>query len=162
SMCRFADGTTGDVSVQISPIFSHDKVVGASAIARDISRLAETRRALEDEQRKVRALLQRREEFLAMLAHELRNPLSAGMNAATGVDEGAAIEARTQCRAVIKRQTRHMKRMLDDMLDVSRVTTDKLTLDLDDIDLRESIDVAIESTAPLYAERHVKLVREVP
>ena len=162
SLCRRNDGTFSDLSVMISPIFNHSKVIGAAVIARDISSLTEAQHALEEEQRKVKQLLQRREEFLAMLSHELRNPLAAVMNATTALEEGAGPDRMERCRGVIKRQTAHMKRLLDDLLDVSRITSGKFAIETAELDLRDSIDTAIEATAPLFAEHRVKLVTELP
>jgi len=159
SLCRRKDGSSWDVSVMISPIFNHGRVAGAAVIARDISRLTDAQRALEHEQHKVKQLLQRREEFLAMLSHELRNPLAAVMSATTALEEGASLQP---CHAVIKRQATHMKRLLDDLLDVSRITSDKFAIETAEMDLRDSIDTAIEATAPLFAERHITLRTELP
>ena len=162
AMCRRKDGGVLDVSVMISPIFTHSLVTGASAIGRDISSLTEARRALEDEQRKVTQLLQRREEFLAMLSHELRNPLSAVLSATTALDDNAPPEIATRCRGVIKRQSMHIKHLLDDLLDVSRITSDKFTIERERLDLRDAIATAVEATQPLFKECHVQLTSEVP
>jgi two-component system CheB/CheR fusion protein len=163
TLCRRKDGSLVDVSVVISPIFNHKKIVGAAASARDISPLTRTQRALEDQQRQVRALLtqtqelsHRREEFLAMLSHELRNPLAAVLSATTAMRQAPAA-MHERCQAVIERQATHMKRLLDDLLDVSRITSDKFAIATEDIDLREAIDTAIESTAPAFADHGVKL-----
>jgi two-component system CheB/CheR fusion protein len=162
SLCRHQNGSFVSVSVMISPIFQQSKVVGAAAIARDISRLTETQRALEEEQTKVTALLQRREEFLAMLSHELRNPLAAVLNATVVLDQDGPPAIAARCRGVIKRQATHMKRLLDDLLDVSRITSNKFTVERVPIDLRDSLETAVESTAPLFAQQHVRLERDVP
>jgi two-component system CheB/CheR fusion protein len=161
SLCRRKDGTLTDVSVMLSPIYGRGKVVGAAAIARDITTLKATQHALEDEQRKVKGLLTRREEFLAMLSHELRNPLAAVLGATTALDEDSSPEIAERCHAVIRRQASHMKRLLDDLLDVSRITTDKFSLHREDVELCDAIETAIESTAPVYAERRVTLERDV-
>jgi two-component system, chemotaxis family, CheB/CheR fusion protein len=162
SLSRRKDGTYVDVSVMLSPIFNRSRIVGAAVIARDISQLTETQRALEEEQRKVKGLLQRREEFLAMLSHELRNPLTAVLSATTALEEDDSPPRVARCRTVIKRQATHMKRLLDDLLDVSRITTDKFTIQREELDLRESIATAIEATAPLFSERRTRLDKDVP
>ncbi|HEU4612477.1 MAG TPA: ATP-binding protein, partial [Kofleriaceae bacterium] len=169
SLCRRKDRTLVDVSVMVSPIITRGAVSGAAAIARDISTLAATQRALVDEQRKVKALLAqseeqalRREQFLAMLSHELRNPLAAVVSATNVLEDAAEPLTVQRCHRVIRRQSTHMKRLLDDLLDVSRITTDKFSIDAEAMDLRESIDTAIEATAPLFAERQIALEREIP
>jgi two-component system CheB/CheR fusion protein len=160
TLCRRKDDTRAEVSVLLSPMFNHSKIVGVAAIARDITKLTQTQRALEDEQRKVTGLLQRREEFLAMLSHELRNPLGAVLNAIALEEESPERVARS--RRVIGRQATHMKRLLDDLLDISRITTDKFAIQRVDLDVRDAIDTAVESTAPLYARRNIALTKEVP
>ncbi|HEY5926848.1 MAG TPA: chemotaxis protein CheB [Kofleriaceae bacterium] len=169
SLCRRKDGTLIDVSVMVSPIITHARTSGAAAIARDISTLVATQRALEDEQHKVRALLsdaeqhaQRREQFLAMLSHELRNPLAAVVSATTALEQGVSEHIAKKCQGVLKRQSTHMKRLLDDLLDVSRITTDKFGVYSEAMDLRESIETAVEATAPLFTERRIVLERDVP
>jgi two-component system, chemotaxis family, CheB/CheR fusion protein len=162
SMSLRKDGTLTDVSVMLSPIFSRAKVAGAAAIARDIRMLSQTQRALEEEQRKVKGLLQRREEFLAMLSHELRNPLAAVVSATSVLDQDESAHTVRRCRAVIKRQATHMKRLLDDLLDVSRMTSDKFQIHREELDLRDAIETAIETTSPLFAERHITLESAVP
>jgi two-component system, chemotaxis family, CheB/CheR fusion protein len=135
----------------------------------DISTLRGAQREIEERQRKIAILLQqaedgarRREEFIAMLSHELRNPLAAVMNATTLIKSQPEAESVARCQAVIERQTRHMKRLLDDLLDVSRITRGKFQLLNEDIDLRASIEAAIESTSPLFAERGITLERSFP
>ncbi len=139
----------------------HDSSIieGVVLTLTDLSALESTRHALEEEQHKVRALLQRREEFLAMLSHELRNPLSAVLLAANLEEDEPTKVRRT--REVITRQATHMKHLLDDLLDVSRITSDKLAIKRDSVDLRESIDTAIESTAPLFKARGTVLRAKV-
>jgi two-component system, chemotaxis family, CheB/CheR fusion protein len=161
SLSRRKDGRHTDVSVMLSPIFNRAKIVGAAVIARDITQQRSMQRALEEEQHKVRALLQRREEFLAMLSHELRNPLAAVLSATVSLEEDDSAPRVARCRTVIKRQATHMKRLLDDLLDVSRIMTDKFTIQRDAADLRDSIETAIESTQPIFDERHIRLEKNV-
>lgn len=161
---RRKDGSRVDVSVTISPIFNGSTIVGASAIVRDISRLVEIQRALESEQNKVRELLgqaedlaHRREQFLAMLSHELRNPLAAVLGATTVLEQHPPPAVLQRCQSVIQRQATHMKKLLDDLLDVSRITTDKFQIEQVDLDLAEAIETAIEATSPLFAQREMTL-----
>ena len=167
ALCMRADGTRVDVLTTLSPIYENGVYAGVSAVGRDVSRILEAQRALESEQQKVRQLLEQaqdaarmRERFLAMLSHELRNPLAAVMAAVAALRQ--APEVGDRARAVIDRQARQMKRLLDDILDVSRITSDKLVIDKADVELRDVVDTAIESTAPVFEERRVRLVREVP
>jgi two-component system, chemotaxis family, CheB/CheR fusion protein len=146
------DGTPIEVSLTISPIWDHaGHLVGVSAIARDITPLMAAQRELE-------IAAKRREQFLAMLSHELRNPLAAVLNATNLMEEAKFERAMVEkCHRVVGRQTNHMARLLDDLLDVSRITRGKFELRKQDLDLRGPIDAAIESTRPLLEEREIDL-----
>ena len=84
-----------------------------------------------------------RDQFLAMLGHELRNPLAALYTAAELIDRQAG-DSFTRERAVVGRQLRHLSRLVDDLLDVSRVTRGKIALHVECIDLREVVHRAIQ------------------
>ncbi|MCW5802075.1 MAG: PAS domain S-box protein [Deltaproteobacteria bacterium] len=151
------DGTTIDVSLTISPIYNRErKLVGMSAIARDVTALVAAQHELE-------AAAKRREQFLAMLSHELRNPLAAVVNATNLVEEaGYDLKIVKKCHSVIGRQAHHMTRLLDDLLDVSRITRGKFELRKADLDLRAPIEAAIESTYPLLARNSIALHTQLP
>ncbi|HEY6174659.1 MAG TPA: chemotaxis protein CheB [Kofleriaceae bacterium] len=169
-LSRHRSGEAVEVSTTLSPI--HDRagaIVGVSAIGRDISAVLTAQRELQERQRRITMLLEQaeegarhREQFIAMLSHELRNPLAAVMNATTLIAKQPDTESVARCQAVIERQARHMKRLLDDLLDVSRITRGKFQLLVEDLDLRAPIEAAIESTAPLFAERGVTLAYRLP
>ncbi|MBL0420086.1 PAS domain S-box protein [Ramlibacter sp. AW1] len=98
----------------------------------------------------------RKDEFLAMLAHELRNPL-APIAAAAGLlkDPGLPADKLARISDVLARQARHMAGLLDDLLDVSRVTRGLVELDRSPVDLRTTVAEAIEQVRPLMeARRH--------
>jgi two-component system CheB/CheR fusion protein len=164
------DGTRLDVSVSLSPILDRDgQLAGVSAIARDIGPLLATQRELEQRQEKIHALLEqtseaarRREQFLAMLSHELRNPLAAVLNATRLLQNQPLPEVAQRCQHVIERQSRHMARLLDDLLDVSRITRGKLQLRDEPLDLRQAIESAVEATSPLLTERTIHLDLALP
>jgi two-component system, chemotaxis family, CheB/CheR fusion protein len=170
TLCRHQTGTSVEVSTTMSPIQDRSgHIAGVSAIGRDISALLAAQRELEQRQRRIATLLdqaeegaRRREQFIAMLSHELRNPLAAVMNATTLIKRQPDGDSITRCQGVIERQAKHMKRLLDDLLDVSRITRGKFQLLNDDIDLRVPIESAIESTSPLFAERGVRLDYSLP
>jgi two-component system CheB/CheR fusion protein len=163
------DGTHLDVSVTISPIYdATGALIGLSAISRDISKMVAAQRELEERQRRITTLLaqtediaRRREQFLAMLSHELRNPLAAVINASALLVDNVERDRISHCQAVIDRQAKHMKRLLDDLLDVSRITRGKFELRTEELDLRRALDAAIESVTPLFDQRAVKLVTEM-
>lgn len=88
--------------------------------------------------------IQRRDEFLAMLGHELRNPLASITLAIDALNGGRAGDGVKQ-RGVIERQVRHLSRLVDDLLDVARVTTGKVTLHKHTVDVNEVLQRCIQS-----------------
>src|SRR5262249_9643860 len=103
-----------------------------------------------------------KDEFLAMLAHELRNPLAPIRNAVHVLRLGAAGADAAAARAMIDRQTRHMARLVDDLLDVSRITRGKIRLRLGPVELAAVIDRAVDSTRPLLEARRHAVELDVP
>jgi len=98
----------------------------------------------------------RKDEFLAMLGHEIRNPLAAIRNALYILDRAGSRDARPARQLqVIERQTNNLVRMVDDLLDVSRVTLGKIRLDLQTVDLREAVERCLsELGMAALAESH--------
>ena len=138
------DGSTFPVSLTISPIRDRQgNVVGASKIARDITALKAAERALIEADH-------RKDNFLATLAHELRNPLAPIRNAVYQLKLDTGLESRSaSSRDVIDRQSRMMTRLIDDLLDVSRITRNRLELKKQRTTLAEVIDAAAETSRPL-------------
>ena len=128
------DGNVYDVAYATSPLRGPGGVVGAIVEARDItiekSVEAERLLLLDREQRarsEAEAANRAKDEFLAMLGHELRNPLAAISNASHLLDHSASEHA-APARAVIKRQSSHLTRLVDDLLDAGRVASGKIVL----------------------------------
>ena len=138
------NGTVLDVSVTLSPIRGDSgAIIGASSIARDIG----ARKALEGS---LRDADRRKDDFLAVLAHELRNPLAPVRSSVALLKLGASTTSVGPVADVIDRQTRHMARLLDDLLDVSRITRGRLELRRERVGLQEVIDAALETTRPMF------------
>ncbi len=105
----------------------------------------------------------RKDEFLATLAHELRNPLAPIRQAAMiARSPGAKPEQQRWSMEVIERQVNNMAMLLDDLLDVSRITRGKLELRRTVTDLREAVDSALEAARPIADERHQHLLVDWP
>jgi two-component system CheB/CheR fusion protein len=116
---------------------------------------------LEAAHEKIREAGRRRDEFLAMLSHELRNPLSAIVTATrllrtTGDDEGRACFLE-----LLERQSTHMARLLDDLLEASRVTLNKIELRKRVVDLREVAREAIDAVSTLAEARGLQVTTAV-
>jgi PAS domain S-box-containing protein len=109
-------------------------------------------------ERQLREADQRKDEFLAMLAHELRNPLAPISAAAELLKIGRLDENRVrQSSAIIARQVRHMTSLVDDLLDVSRVTRGLVTLARAPVSARTIVDEAIEQVRPMFDARRQHL-----
>ena len=105
----------------------------------------------------------RKDEFLAMLAHELRNPLAPILNAAHALKLVGLADANQQWACdVIERQTQHLTRLVDDLLDVSRITQGKVTLAREPLDLSTIIHRAVETSRPLIEARRHRLTIALP
>jgi CheY-like chemotaxis protein/two-component sensor histidine kinase len=104
----------------------------------------------------------RKDEFLAMLAHELRNPLAPIRNAVETLQLTHDPDTVTQLSSTIRRQVQHLARLVDDLLDVSRITQGKITLRLGRVDLASAVQSAVEAVRPLVAERQHQLVVTPP
>jgi PAS domain S-box-containing protein len=110
-----------------------------------------------DEQKRLQQALQQadrqKDRFLATLAHELRNPLAPIRNAVAVLKAlGPSTPELDWARNVVDRQVQHMARLLDDLLDVSRITQDKLQLKKERIELRRVLETALETTLPFVEE----------
>jgi PAS domain S-box-containing protein len=122
----------------------------------DISRLKNTELALLEADR-------RKDEFLATLAHELRNPLAPIRNAVRILDSAAADERQRKWgREVIARQVQRMSLLLDDLLDVARITRGQLELRKDFVDLKSVVGVAVETARPLLDAKKHRLTVSLP
>ena len=135
---------------------SEGRVIGLIGISSDITERKRTEEALKEADR-------RKDEFLAMLAHELRNPLAAISTAVEVLKRCGPIDPGMEraCDAAA-RQTVHMARLLDDLLDVSRVTRGKVTLQKEDLSLGSILESAIEASNPLMKRRNHRLLVSHP
>jgi PAS domain S-box-containing protein len=120
-------------------------------------RLHPGRDQLRAAERSLRETDRRKDEFLAVLAHELRNPL-APISSALAIMRRAPVGAEavvSQARDMMDRQVAHMVRLIDDLLDVGRITSGKLALRREIVSLRTVVDTALDSARPLLeSERH--------
>lgn len=179
------DGTLIDVSLSFSPIRdARGHLVGISKIARDISdrkqaekelqkkadEIAKANRELEESsarqreaEEEAREGVELRDRFLAMLSHELRNPLAAILNATRLMEQRELDKSQRElAHGVILRQSQQMARLLDDLLDVSRITRNKIEIRKEVFDLRRATEEAVEAVGPLAAERRHKLHVDLP
>ncbi|HYN06287.1 MAG TPA: PAS domain S-box protein [Vicinamibacterales bacterium] len=138
------DGRRIEISLTVSPIRDADGVViGASKIARDITDRRNAERAL-------REVDTQKDRFIALLAHELRNPLAPLTNALQvmrlAADDASAVAG---ARDVMERQLSHLVRLIDDLLDISRIGQNKLELRRSRVLLADVVRSAVETARPL-------------
>jgi PAS domain S-box-containing protein len=132
------------------------EIAGWAGINLDIERLKQVEAEL-------RELDQRKNEFLATLAHELRNPLAPLRNGLEVMRLAASNAATVEkARGMMERQLAQMVRLVDDLLDVSRVSRGKIELRREDIELAAVLRSAMETSQPLAAERGHAVVADIP
>ncbi|MDR3401293.1 MAG: ATP-binding protein [Chthoniobacter sp.] len=145
----------------------HVEAVAGST--RDITDRKHTEEKLRDAQDRLAAQAatlqdadRRKDEFLAMLAHELRNPLASISSAVTVLKESNDAENHAWAADVIGRQSTQLARLVDDLLDVSRITRGRIELRRELLDAARVIASAVEAVAPLMTERGHTQTVEVP
>jgi signal transduction histidine kinase/CheY-like chemotaxis protein len=151
------DGRRVTVLAHANPLHDESgRLIGAVNVLVDISDRKRTETALRDADR-------RKSEFLATLGHELRNPLAPIRNSLQvmrlAAGDGPAVE---QARAVMERQLGQMVRLIDDLLDLSRITEGRIELRRGRIDLAAAVQDAVETSRPLIAERGHDLAVVLP
>jgi len=130
--------------------------VGIATVSRDISARKEAKKALHE-------AAQRKDIFLAMLAHELRNPLTPISNAAHILDMLKLEDPRLSwAKEIIKRQVTHLTHLVDDLLDVSRIARGKITLKKERLDLVEVIKSVLETARDLILAKQQHLEVHLP
>jgi PAS domain S-box-containing protein len=143
----YPDGTTAWTEIRVYPALDN----GLAFFFRDVSHRKEVEQKLKDADR-------RKDEFLAMLAHELRNPLAP-------ISSGAALLQRhdldpahvRKTSEIIGRQVKHMTSLVNDLMDVSRVTRGLVEIKTDKIDVKSIVALAIEQVRPLIEARRHRL-----
>jgi len=148
------DGTVAFVQNDVEPLFDRNGTVcGCVSVCVDMT-------ARQDAEDVLREADRRKDEFLATLSHELRNPLAPIRNALELLRRaGTDSELRERALAITERQVQQLVRLTDDLLDVSRITRNKIELRCERIDLRAAISSALETVAPLSnAAGHVLTV----
>ena len=149
-----ADGTVLLVQNDVEPLYDRaGAVCGCVSVCVDMTEHRQVEQLLREEDR-------RKDEFLATLSHELRNPLAPFRNALEVMRRSEhRADASERALAIMERQVRQLVRLTDDLLDVSRITRNRLELRRERIDLRAAIRSALETIEPLSdAAGHVVVV----
>jgi PAS domain S-box-containing protein len=158
------DGRRLDISATISPIVdSAGRIIGASKIGRDITLRKKSEAELVALKNQLQEANHRKDEFLAMLAHELRNPLAAICNSLQllRLDDslGPSVD---RIRGIMEQQSAHMVRLVDDLLDASRISRGQIELRRETIDLASVVANAVQAARPLIDRAGHRLAISVP
>jgi signal transduction histidine kinase/CheY-like chemotaxis protein len=141
---------------------AHERIVlGLAAQAAAALEKARLYAAVRESEARARQADRRKDEFLAMLGHELRNPL-APITTALHLMELRGSTTDVKEREIIARQVRHLTRLVDDLLDIARVTRGMIEIKTERLDLAAAIAQAIEMASPLIEQRHHELRVKVP
>jgi signal transduction histidine kinase len=150
--------------VQIAQVVAHHVALGIDRIraqaetAELLERERAARRGAERAQHTAEVANQAKREFISILGHELRNPLNAIVNAARILDTPAGQDqVRTRAQAILQRQVAHIARLLDDLLDETRLSFGLVTLRLESFDRRAAVSLATEELWPRIAAKDLNL-----
>lgn len=150
-------------TAKINPLLEGEQVVGTLTLIEDVTERVVTEQELRQQAQGLEDANRHKDEFLAMLAHELRNPLAPIRNGVQVLNHVMAEndEAR-QTTAMIERQVSHMSRLIDDLLDVSRIVRGKVRLRMRSCDLVSILHDVANDYRSILADNRVGLTVELP
>jgi signal transduction histidine kinase len=151
-----ADGSLGWTFSRAIPVLDDDgKIVEWFGAASDVTERHETQEALERQRQQLEEADRQKNEFLAMLAHELRNPLAPIRNAGELLSRTLVSDPHAQSAlATVERQVKHLTRLVDDLLDISRITQGRIELRRSPVRLEQVIANAMEAVDPLVRQKN--------
>jgi PAS domain S-box-containing protein len=156
------DGKTVEVEF-VGNVYQVDERPVAQCNIRDVSERSRLERKTHEQAAALADLHRRKDEFLAMLSHELRNPLAPILNAVQLLrlqrDES---RLQLQARTIIERQIGQLVHLVDDLLEVSRISTGRIHLQRNQIDLRAIVECGVETVRPLIEQRRHALAVRLP
>ena len=166
------DGTRFPAIVSVTALRDpQDAIIGYLLIGTDNT----VRKKLEIERNRIEKQMQdqaavlsdlhrRKDEFLAMLSHELRSPLAPIANAVEllGLQRGSETLIQQQARGIIQRQMGHLQHLVDDLLEVSRITTGRVQLRRVPVTVNDIVEGAVETVRPLIEQRRHELTVSLP
>ncbi|MGH9889321.1 MAG: ATP-binding protein, partial [bacterium] len=161
---RSPDGTLheGYYTTSYRPLLDAEgKPSGVISVVADVTEQVRARRAVEESRAEAVLANRAKDEFLAMLGHELRNPLAPILTALELMRLRGG-ETLTRERTIIERQTLHLASLVDDLLDVSRIARGMVQLKRERVRIADAIAKAIETASPLFEQHRHELVTHVP
>jgi signal transduction histidine kinase/CheY-like chemotaxis protein len=146
-------------TARLMPLLEEERVAGTLTLIEDVTERIVTEDELRKQAERLEEAGRHKDDFLAMLAHELRNPLGPIRNGLHVLDlvPGDSNEAR-QTRTMMARQVQHMARIVDDLLDVSRIARGKVRLRQEPCDLTTIVRDVVEDYRPLVEAGNIRLV----
>jgi PAS domain S-box-containing protein len=153
-LCK--DGSTKQVLIASSALWENGRFIHTRCFTRDITDRKRAEEALKEADR-------RKDEFLAMLSHELRNPLAPIRNAAQVLRVAGGDPTKVRwARDIIDRQVQQLGRLVDDLLDVSRITRGRIELRIEPVNLHDILERAVETSRPMIEGRKHELLLSLP
>ena len=162
---RARNGQETVVSYNATTFHDRDrKLQGVFAAARDVTERSRFEMQMREQAAKLSDLHRRKDEFLAMLSHELRSPLAPTANAVQllGLQRESENLIQQQARGIIERQLGQLQHLVDDLLEVSRITTGRVQLRRERVAVNGIAEVAVETVCPLIEQRRHKLTVSLP
>jgi len=158
------DGSRITVIVNIRPLKNtRGEIAGAINCFYDITERRQMERTLQQQTEILADLHRRKDEFLAMLSHELRSPLAPIANAVQVLRlQLDASKLQHEARLIIERQVGQLTRLVDDLMEVSRITTGRIQLRLDRVIVNGVVEQAIEAARPMIEQRQHTLTVSLP
>lgn len=148
----------------VSNVYEWDHRRVAQCNIRDITVRSRLEKQTQKQAAELSDLHRRKDEFLAMLSHELRSPLAPIANAVEllSLQKGSENLIQEQARNIIERQMKHMQRLVDDLLEVSRITTGRVQLRRERVVVSRIVECAVETARSLIEERKQQLTVTIP
>ncbi|MFP4564184.1 MAG: ATP-binding protein [Spirochaetia bacterium] len=147
---------SGQIQILDRPLHTAELISAVRAALNARSRQYQVRDELKtrrEMERQLKKESRRKNEFLAVLGHELRNPLAVAAAAVDRLGSVQGTDRRRRYKETLKKQVAHLQRLVDDLVDISRITRGKIFLQLEDVDLLSQMETAVESVYPLTSAK---------
>ena len=160
----FPDGSSINLLTYAAPLFDEKgEVRGCVGTFTDVTEQKRLESALQERTQRLELADRRKDEFLAMLGHELRNPLTPIRNAVQLLELQGEQDSEVKWAAqIIDRQTRHLERMVDDLLDMARIRKGRLRIEKQPLPLQRLVQESIAAMQPAIDEHHHRLTTALP
>jgi len=161
---RRKDGTLLDISLTISPVNDgQGRIIGASKVARDITERRQAEQALDRAREAAEEANRAKDKFLAVLSHELRTPLTPVLMSVAAMDMNPDLAPAVRGQiAMIRRNIELEAKLIDDLLDLSRVMSGKLRVTMEAVDVNSAVRHVCETCRPYILEKAIRLHCDLP